>query len=558
MDIQIEDRFDPNKTGASVNIVTNIFRYKYCTDFLNQYLGTKNYISSGNAIKNFFYRLMYKIQGNQQRIYDNIKELDNCKNLKRSILIKVVAGLIQIIPRLVVGPKILDPIIIEVNENTIPYIHKVVENYISSPIRPIIVLLLSDNYDNQSIEAILKKFPVNLKVAIHDDIGETNVISVLNNSGAGNIDEFIDAYTSQCYNTCGNTNHKIILNDSAGSDLIKISNLMVRCHSALLIDNKEIAQRDIAVINSVLQENTLSEDIKMFFDCINSLNNVYATDFGGNSIVKALNISKQLNNNLLKAYVNRYAHFIPNTTYEEKTELLYEAAKAFNKSKIYDHEFYCRNNALTYAFYTDNLEISKYTDLLADAINNTPGLAGLSILYNNAGTAELYNRSPENALKNFKIGLDYATSLNRPAQRIGLIGNIAITESLLGVKYTTEYFINCANDIINMPNTKNLPFIQINGLMNLMSAALYQNNKDAVKIIRENFKFKSILSKALNSKNMGTGSLIKQMNILSKKSNGIIDFSEFVKPAKTTYINGLRADYISEHGFNPAIGNAWL
>ena len=45
----------------------------------------------------------------------------------------------------------------------------------------------------------------------------------------------------------------------------------------------------------------------------------------------------------------------------------------------------------------------------------------MSILYNNAGTAELYNRNPDIALIRYKEGLDYARANNRPAQRIGLM-----------------------------------------------------------------------------------------------------------------------------------------
>ena len=46
------------------------------------------------------------------------------------------------------------------------------------------------------------------------------------------------------------------------------------------------------------------------FTCILSLYNVYATDKGGTSILTAINLSRELNNPLMEAFVDRFAHFI--------------------------------------------------------------------------------------------------------------------------------------------------------------------------------------------------------------------------------------------------------
>lgn len=154
--------------------------------------------------------------------------------------------------------------------------------------------------------------------------------------------------------------------------------------------------------------------------------------------------------------------------------------------------------------------------------------------------------------------MDYATALNRPAQRIGLLGNIAITEALLGIKHTTEYFINTSKDILNMPNTRNLPFIQVNGLLNLIAAAIYENNKDAALQIYASKNFLDVLSKSLVPNMLGSGSLVTQLKVLVEKSNGLLDFNFVQIPSSTSHISGIRHDYITENGFNPAIGNAWL
>ena len=555
----IEELLNPNNTNTSVNIVSYGFKMKYCREFIEKYINKPNYISSGKKIKDFFRRTMQSMRKHQDNVDELIMDLEECKSAKRSILLKILAKLIHIIPSIAVGPNILDPIIIEVNKETLTTIHKVVENYIYSPIRPIIILLLDKDSNIESIPEILKKFPVNLRVAIHNDFGKTEIISVLNNFGAENIQEFMDDYACQCFNSCCYTSDRIIIDGINDDDRTSIiSKLFLKCHSSLLIDSKTTALKDINLINELLKTDKISPDILNLFNCINSLNTVYATDIGGENIVKAIKCSEEIDNPLITAFVNRYAHFIPNTTYSEKTELLYSAATEFEKRKMLDHKLYCTNNALTYSFYTDSLDLVKFYDMLAEAISNVPGIAGMSILYNNVGTALLYNRSPEEALNKYRTGLDFATNFNRPAQRIGLIGNLAISESLLGNKHSTDDLIKSANDIIYMPNAQTLPFIQINGLLNLLAVAIYENNRDAMNLIFNNDNFKNILKKALDPKCLGTGSLTTQLKVLSHKSRGLLDFSEYNLPKITSQISGIRQNYITENGFNPAIGNAWL
>lgn len=178
---------------------------------------------------------------------------------------KIIAQLIQIIPSIAVGPEILDPIIIEINKGTLPTVHKVVENFASSPIRPIIILLLDSTSNMNLIPDILKKLPINLRVAIHNDSGETNIVTVLKNDGASDINEFMDCYASQCFSTCANTNQEIILSNADNKDDINlISKLFIKCHSSLLIDNKLDALEDIKAINVKLHNSALQSDVKIY------------------------------------------------------------------------------------------------------------------------------------------------------------------------------------------------------------------------------------------------------------------------------------------------------
>ena len=527
--------------------------------YFEKFLTTPHYMSSSHKLRNYWNKTINLIRTKQTNIIELVQTLEKSDNIKKSVVFETLSMLLQIIPAIAVNIEVLDPIIIEINKDTLKTASKIVNNFKSSPIRPIIILLLDKNTSSTVIEEILKKLPIDLKVAIHKDSGETEVITVLNNIGADSVEDFMDSYSSQCFCTCCHTKQSILIRDMKESNIVSIlSTLLIKCHSYLLQDNKKSAQEDIKYIHSLLTHSCIESDLLKMFTCILSLYNVYATDKGGTSILTAINLSRELNNPLMEAFVDRFAHFIPNTSYKEKSEILLKASEIFNKKNVFDHKIYCINNMLTYSFYSESLDTRKFNDLLGEATSNVPGLAGMSILYNNAGTAELYNRNPDIALIRYKEGLDYARANNRPAQRIGLMGNIIITESLLGIKHDSQYFIRGFNDIINMPNTRNLPFIQANGMMNFLASAIFEKNFEAVKEITTSQNFKEVLIRSLRDNEMGTGSLIEQLNVLLKKSQGHLNFDYLKCPSHHSIISGIRHNYISENGFNPAIGNAWL
>ena len=557
--IDIEERLNPSLTNATVNIVTYTFRMKYGKKYFEKFLTTPHYMSSSHKLRNYWNKTINLIRTKQTNIIELVQTLEKSDNIKKSVVFETLSMLLQIIPAIAVNIEVLDPIIIEINKDTLKTASKIVNNFKSSPIRPIIILLLDKNTSSAVIEEILKKLPIDLKVAIHKDSGETEVITVLNNIGADSVEDFMDSYSSQCFCTRCHTKQSILIRDMKESNIVSIlSTLLIKCHSYLLQDNKKSAQEDIKYIHSLLTHSYIESDLLKMFTCILSLYNVYATDKGGTSILTAINLSRELNNPLMEAFVDRFAHFIPNTSYKEKSEILLKASEIFNKKNVFDHKIYCINNMLTYSFYSESLDTRKFNDLLGEATSNVPGLAGMSILYNNAGTAELYNRNPDIALIRYKEGLDYARANNRPAQRIGLMGNIIITESLLGIKHDSQYFIRGFNDIINMPNTRNLPFIQANGMMNFLASAIFEKNFEAVKEITTSQNFKEVLIRSLRDNEMGTGSLIEQLNVLLKKSQGHLNFDYLKCPSHHSIISGIRHNYISENGFNPAIGNAWL
>ena len=557
--INIEERLNPQLTDATVNIVTYGFRMKFGKKYFDNFTSTPNYMTSPNKLKEFFHKTLTLIRKKQTNVGELIKTIGKSNNVERNILLEVLSLLSQIIPSIAVNIEIMDPIIIELNKETLKTVGKLVNNFYNSPVRPIIILLLDVNTNSTIISDTLKELPINLRVAIHKDSGETEVVTVIDNSGANNIADFMEAYSSQCFNTCCHTDQSILIknmNDETTIDVV--SALLIKCHSHLLIDNKKAAINDILAIRDLLNKLKLPNYLAQLFNCICSLYAVYATDTGGKNMQQAMELSENINNPLISAFVNRYAHFIPNTTYEEKAIILENASKTFEKKGIIDHKLYCRNNMLTYSFYRDSFDITQFNELIGEATNNAPGLSGMSILYTNVGTAELYNRNPVEALAKYKAGLDYATSNNRPAQRIGLLGNIAITEALLDIDKNDNYYINTINDIINMPNTLTMPFIQANGIMNVLASAFYRNRHYVAKAILLNTDAMKVINKALGDGLLGTGSLVEQIKVLTNLYGDIFDYASIRLPQKSSQLSGIRHNYIKEHGFNPAIGNAWL
>lgn len=84
--------------------------------------------------------------------------MENSDNIKKSVVFETLSMLLQIIPAIAVNIEVLDPIIIEINKDTLKTASKIVNNFKSSPIRPIIILLLDKNTSSAVIEEILKNY----------------------------------------------------------------------------------------------------------------------------------------------------------------------------------------------------------------------------------------------------------------------------------------------------------------------------------------------------------------------------------------------------------------
>ena len=284
------------------------------------------------------------------------------------------------------------------------------------------------------------------------------------------------------------------------------------------------------------------------------LNRIYCRDIGGTDIDDAVKLSKEIDIELLKAHVYRFAHFIPDITRKQQKELLQEARIIFEKNNVSDHAIYCQNNFLVHSFYTDRVSIRQFRDLQQQAISDVPGMVGMSIILNNVGVAYLYKRDFAEAVTFFRKGEDY--SKERIVQKTGLQSNLLITKACAYEKIEEKEVRIVLDAVLANFSKDYLPFIAANYIMNILTIALEQHH-DLGKEIFLNNKVRSILSSALNDNILGSGSLTQQI-IHMQSHHSEIDFSAFTMLHQRSPISGIRAEFIMDTGYNPIIFNAWL
>lgn len=118
------------------------------------------------------------------------------------------------------GPEFIDPIIIEEINISSKYIAQLVSLYKESIIQPAIIIILKDN-DFDRAKKLLSNCPHNTNVKFIRNTGETEIYKIIN-TGADNLDDFIDAFSRQCFSTCSKTHREILLNpDWEENNLVK-------------------------------------------------------------------------------------------------------------------------------------------------------------------------------------------------------------------------------------------------------------------------------------------------------------------------------------------------
>lgn len=557
----IKDYFSEHLEGFTIYVVEQKFALNRGREYFNQFISNEYFINSNNKIKKHLKKILHGIQKKIPDVAELTKNVLSAKTEPSpSGMIDVVISLSKlftITQHQAVGSKEMAPIIVEEINISPKYIAQLVSLYKESIIQPVIIIILKDDNFKRAKE-LLVKCPHNTNVKFIRNNGETEICKIIN-TGVDNITDFIDAFSTQCFSTCSKTNRQILLNSEfEEKNLInQLSPHFLKIHTNLLYDEKPDTITDINyVINRVSMARTTSNNTILLnsLELMAKLNRIYCNDAGSTDIKDILTLSKELDIELLSAHVYRFAQFIPDITRDRQKELLQEARNIFQENNVADHAIYCQNNFLVHSFYTNRINTRQFLELQQQALADVPGLVGMSIILNNVGVAYLYNREFSDAIFFLKKGLDYAKE--RIVQKIGIQSNLLIAKAC---SYTQieENEIQILLDMVLANFSKDyLPFIAANYIINLLVMALEQHYTLGKEIFY-NARVRSIISSALTNNILGSGSLTQQLVIIQSRFPEI-DFSIFPMPRNISSISGMRAEFILEKGYNPAIFNTWL
>lgn len=451
----------------------------------------------------------------------------------------------------------IDPIILAKKNLSINFLNKLSNIFYSSPLKPKIIIL--ENNDSIIISEQYKNFPTNTLIKYIDN--SLNVTeSVIINKGADNYDTFINCMADRCFDTCANTDIKLLINnDIFNKNIInKYTAPLLKIHTNLLYDRKEIIKSELSEIINDLEIQLINpcedEILIKFYLCMALINRVFCNDYGGNDISKAFELSNELDNEILKSHINRYCDFLPDISCFEKHNKFKEAEKIFNNNKMLDHAFYCRNNDFVDLFSTNKVDSTKFTNLVHEAENTVPGMCGLIHIINNAGVALLYERKYYDAIDLFDDGIKRITNSDRIVQKCALKINKMIAEFCISCKSPKEEFI-CIMNEIKYNIDKNLYFIKARYYMNLVSLAFQHNNSFGIYLIKE-YDVANLVNKCIEENKIGALQLQFQLKFLEYYSGFPKEL--FKIDSSITSCSGKRMEFICTRGLNPFHFKTWL
>lgn len=555
----VKQYFQEPSSEFTIYVVEQRFVVGQGKEYFKTYRGTNNFISTEDSIKKSINKILFWTQKHIPNITEIIKMcFFTSKKLSILDVITELSKLFTIQEHQAAGPEVIDPIIIQEGEISAKSLAQLISLHKSSILRPAIIILLKDN-DFERAKQILSNCPHGINIKLIRNSGKSELYKVINR-GANNIEDFIDAFSRQCFSTCSHTPRKLLLNKEwAENSFIKLySPSILKIRTNLLFDEKDEVRDDINTLISAFEkedkQNIKQVELMKSFECVLRLFRVYCNDFGGIDLLKSEEIAKNIDNELLLAHVYRYANLFSNRdTIKKKNQLQY-AEEIFRKNSVEDHAIYCMNNRLVNTFYTDYVNTHDFDDMQKEALNNVPGLVGMSIIYNNLGVAYLYNGYASEALTFFQKGLDY--SRDRVVQNWGLKSNILIAKAYLYEPVSETEIRILINGVFDVMGVNRLPFISANYIINAISIALRQHPGLTTNLM-QSYPIRQLLQNAFEANMLGSGSLAHMIFKLQT------EFSEFKVenlsfPSHLSSVSGIRANFLLNHGYHPIIFNAWL
>lgn len=558
---EIEKLFKFDSNTFTIFIVEQRFVVCKGHDFFNQYINTPNFFDSEEKTKKFYSRILNTIGKTISPISDIISSI-LLGNYTSSIT-EIVSSLFKIFSATehqAAGPDIIDPIIIQEGKITKKTLSKIINIHKESILRPSIIILLKDN-DFERAKKLLSECPDGINVKMIRNSGEEIIYKVIN-CGAENIFSFVSSFSEQCFSTCSNTKREILLNNDWNKNEVvsKFSPILFQFRSKMLLDQKEEISKDLSkTISEITLFETKSSNDKYIaknIECAARLYRIFCDDKGGQDILIINELSKSLNNEILNAQIYKCADFLPNCSLNEKMRLYENGYKIFKKNNMDDQAIYCRNNMLIEQFYSDKVYPNEFNDLLSEAINNVPGMVGLTHIYNNVGVAYLYSGQSDIAIDIFSKGIDHAVYQNRMLQKLALESNKMIAENYSFTIIEEKRIHFFFRQLFDSMGINKLPFLTADFALNVLSISLKQNTNLAMEILNDFPIVELINNSFCNS--LCISERILMLQFLASKYPSIKLFESCNIPNITIKAQGKRKDFILKYGFNPFEFSTWM
>jgi hypothetical protein len=560
---EIEQLFRPDTDSFTVFVVEQRFAVGRGHDYFHSFLNKLNYFSSDEQLEKQFRKIVGAVEKSVTPVSKLITLVSSGVSLA-SIpdIITSLCKLFTVHEHQTAGPDVIDPIIIQEGKISKRVLNKLINKNKDSFLRPSIIIILKDN-DFERAKTLLSECPDGINIKMIRNSGEEHMYKVIN-CGADNVASFINSFAEQCYSTCSKTKREILLNPewADNSMIAKYSPMLFKIRTNLLFDQKEEIREDLSnLIKSITStENQTQKDINVIksIECVARLFRVFCNDFGGQDIIKAETLAKSLGNDVLLAQVYRYADFLPNLSNQDKEELYKLGYEIFKKNTMEDQAIYCKNNMLVQQFYSNNVQPETFREMQQEAVNNVPGMVGLSHIYNNAGVAYLYCGHPEIAIDFFSKGLDYARYQDRIVQNLALESNRLIAEKYLFNTIDDNRIQSLMRRIFDGMGMNKLPFLAADFALNVLAVAYSQNPKFG-KDLLYTYKIKELINKAFSTNIMCSGERLLHMQYLASHYNDYFTLlNECTIPKPVTKPSGKRMEFILQYGYSPFDFNTWL
>lgn len=553
--------FKETEKVFTIYVVEQRFVVGRGAEYFRSFKGKENYIDTNKTMKK---RLTRILQAIHKKIPDSAELIKDCFNMVSPLgvldVITSLSKLFTVQEHQAAGPDVIDPIIIQEGDISPKYLNQIIELHKMSFLRPTIIILLKDN-DFERAKQLLSGCPHNTNVKLIRNSGETELYKVIN-CGADNPDAFLEAFSHHCFSSCSCTSRNVLYNEEwAENSITKLYGpSILKIRTDFLYQDKTLSRNDLNIlINQIENADAYSSNeqkLLQAFLCTLKLYRVFCNDGGKEDIATAYRIAQEIGNDILLAQVYRSAYFLEGFTFEQKLDLLDTAYNIFDINGMEDNAIYCKNNRLVRAFDTENIKIRDFLSLQEKAINNVPGLVGMSHVLNNVGVAHLVSGYPDEAITYFNKGLDYAYRPERYLQRIALLCNRLIAKTYCFMQVDTNELWTIMNLIFDNREILNLPFISARYALNIITIAL-SKSRDLGKELLNKYPVRELITRAFKDNVLGSGQILLQLSIIETRYNiQIIEGQNIPR----TYMEptGIKKNFLAKTGYNPFVFSIWF